>query len=122
MAKPIQANDTSFDRPLRAHEDALVNELLERCLPLLSSRNWTDRLAALMQLHDQLRDDVRDLAVFCNLFPRFIERVVERMGGTPVTTLEQAQIYANSANPGHRQVAGAWLERHYAAKHETVNA
>ena len=95
-------------------EDALVGELLERCLPLLSERGWSDRLRALMQLHDQLRDDVQDIAVFCHIFPRFIEQIIERLGASAISSLEQAQIYANSADATHRDMAGQWLKQHYA--------
>lgn len=103
-------------------DPSLVPELLERCMPLLEHRDWPGRLIALMQMHDQLRDDVRDFSLFCTIFPLFIERVIERLGDGPIVALEQAQIYANSARKRHRDLAGQWLERHYAANSASVNA
>ena len=91
---------------------ALAAELVERCYPPLTPKPWPDRLAALMEVHDQLRDDVPDFAVFCEFFPLFIEKLIDRFGDAAVGCFEQAQIYANSARPGHREAAGEWLRRH----------
>ena len=72
------------------------------------------RLAALMEMHDQLRDEFVDFQEFCDVFPRFIEKLVDRFGSAEVTCFEQAQVMANSANKLHRDAAGEWLARHYA--------
>src|SRR5262249_29128539 len=42
----------------------LTSELVERCADLLVTKTWPERLSALMQMHDQLRDDINDLAAF----------------------------------------------------------
>src|SRR5262245_31575312 len=91
----------------------LTTELVERCADLLVTKNWPERLSALMQMHDQLRDDINDLAMFGEVFPKFVEGVIVRLGAPVITSLEQAQIYANSANKAHRDAAGAWIGRHY---------
>lgn len=93
----------------------LVPELVERCYGLLAKASWPERLAALMEMHDQLRDEIQDFQLFCDVFPRFVERLVERFGDAEVTCFEQAQIMANSASKQHRDAAGAWIARHYAS-------
>jgi hypothetical protein len=96
--------------------DTLAAELVDRCFGLLAPMDWAGRLAALMELHDQLRDEFEDFQEFCEVFPRFIEGLIDRLGGGPVTSFEQAQIMANSANKLHRDAAGAWLAQHYARR------
>ncbi len=96
--------------------DALAAELVDRCFALLAPKDWAGRLAALMELHDQLRDEFENFQEFCEVFPRFIEGLVDRLGDSTVTCFEQAQIMANSANKAHRDAAGDWLARHYAGK------
>jgi hypothetical protein len=91
----------------------LTTELVERCADLLVTKNWPERLSALMQMHDQLRDDINDLAAFGEIFPKFVEGVIVRLGAPSISTLEQAQIYANSASKAHRDAAGTWIGRHY---------
>jgi hypothetical protein len=91
----------------------LTSELVERCADLLVTKNWPERLSALMQMHDQLRDDINDLAAFGEVFPKFVEGVIVRLGAPAISSLEQAQIYANSASKTHRDAAGAWIGRHY---------
>lgn len=91
----------------------LTSELVERCADLLVTKNWPERLSALMQMHDQLRDDINDLAAFGEVFPKFVEGVIVRLGAPAISSLEQAQIYANSASKSHRDAAGAWIGRHY---------
>lgn len=91
----------------------LTAELVERCADLLVTKNWPERLSALMQMHDQLRDDINDLAAFGEIFPKFVEGVIMRLGAPVISTFEQAQIYANSANKSHRDAAGLWIGRHY---------
>jgi hypothetical protein len=91
----------------------LTAELVERCADLLVTKNWPERLSALMQMHDQLRDDINDVAAFGEIFPKFVEGVIMRLGAPTISTFEQAQIYANSANKSHRDAAGIWIGRHY---------
>jgi len=71
--------------------------------------DWTGRMDALMQLHDQLRDDFTDFEVFCDVFPKFVEQTIEQLGAADVEDLSQAHIYANSADIDHRTAAGDWL-------------
>jgi hypothetical protein len=95
---------------------ALAGELAQRCLPLLAPMSWPQRLKALMEMHDQLREDIKDFAVFCEVFPRFVETLVERLGEGPIECFEQAQIYANSGRSSHRDAAGAWIDVYYDAR------
>lgn len=91
----------------------LAAELVERCYRLLAGKSWPERLEALMQMHDQLRDDIQDFQLFCEVFPRFVEQLVVRFGVTDVSSFEQAQLMANSASKAHRDAAGAWIDGHY---------
>jgi hypothetical protein len=91
----------------------LTAELVERCVDLLATKDWPERMSALMQMHDQLRDDINDLASFGEVFPKFVEGVIVRLGAPAIASLEQAQIYANSADKAHRDAAGLWIGRHY---------
>ncbi len=90
----------------------LAMELAERYHTLLLPRSWAERFVNLMQLQEQLQDDIHDHDLFCETFPLFIRLLIERFGETDITCLEQAQIYANSSDPAHRRLAGAWLRDH----------
>lgn len=106
--EPTGANNpaASGDTP----PELLADEWANRCLGPLRALSWPDRLVALKEMHDQLRDDFRDFTVFCEVFPQFVRILVERLGNEPVNCLDQAHIYANSADPDHRAMAGAWLK------------
>lgn len=90
----------------------LVKELTDRCEGLLKDKSWPDRLQALTELHDQLRDDIEDFDFFCDVFPLFVESLIDRLDGGGVGNADQAQIYANSARAEHRDLAGDWLRQH----------
>ncbi len=89
----------------------LAAELAERCDPPLRHKPWPDRLAALGEMHDQLRDDMPDAAAFRTTFPLFVALLVDRFGNPPIEHRAQAGIYANSARPDHRRAAAATLDR-----------
>jgi hypothetical protein len=93
----------------------LTTELVSRLGKMLRPKTWPERFAALVEMHDQLIDDIEDYGVFCDIFPKVIEGVVKELGGGKIASLEQAQIYSNSANPGHRDSAGTWIAQHYRA-------
>lgn len=95
---------------------ALADELARRCLPLLATMSWPERLKALMEMHDQLREDIKDFPVFGEVFPRFVETLIVRLGDGPIECFEQAQIFANSGRAEHRAAAGAWIDVYYAAR------
>lgn len=82
---------------------------MDRCIELLRPMDWSNRMDALMQLHDQLRNDFMDFDVFCQVFPIFIAQTIERLGNPPVGDVNQAHVYANSSDPAHRKAAGDWL-------------
>lgn len=99
-------------KPSPVTPESLAVELVDRVYAPLQENSWTERLKALMELHDQLRDDIEDFAFFCETFPLFIEKLIDRFGGAEVADGDQAQIYATSARPAHREAAGAWLRAH----------
>lgn len=107
-----QAIGLAVRSPVQIQSTALARELVDRCADLLLDKSWPERLRALMEMHDQLRDDIEDFAVFCEVFPLFIQALIERLGISEIECLEQAHIYANSADEAHRQAAGAWMRRH----------
>jgi hypothetical protein len=88
---------------------ALAIELAERWYPLLAGKSWPERLALLHQIHEQLQEDLEDIAFYSRVSPIFIQKVVDALGGGPVLSREQAHIYANSGDPEHRRMAGAWF-------------
>ncbi len=102
--------------PAPATPQSLAAELAERCYPPLRHKPWPDRLAALGEMHDQLRDDMPDGAAFRATFALFVALLVDRFGNPPITREHdgwraQAGIYANSARPEHRRAAAALLDR-----------
>ena len=101
---------------------ALAAELAQRCYSALRHKPWPDRLAALGEMHDQLRDDLPENmpenmpagAAFRATFPLFIALLIDRFGDPPIDRQgdqrrAQAGIYANSARPEHRRAAAAAL-------------
>ena len=99
--------------PSSSVQDRFTQELVERCAKLLSAADWKRVYAALGEMHDQLREDIPDEERFCAVFPEFVAGLIDRLGDGQIGSLEQAQVYANSANPSHRTVAGAWIKQHY---------
>lgn len=99
-------------KPSPATPESLASELAERVFTPLQDNSWPERLKALMELHDQLCDDIEDFAFFCETFPLFIEKLIDRFGGVEINESDQAQIYATSARAAHREAAGAWLRAH----------
>lgn len=112
-----ESSDEKGGKPPDSHlgdqsaPDRLAEELVDRCIELLRPRDWAGRLDALMQMHDQVREDFEDFDLFCNVFPIFIARLIHRLGVQPIESLPQAHIYANSALQEHRDAAGAWLSK-----------
>ncbi len=106
----------NLEPPAPATPQSLAAELAERCYPPLRHKPWPDRLAALGEMHDQLRRDLPDGAAFRATFPLFVALLVDRFGNPPIGQQRdgwraQAGIYANSARPEHRRAAAAALDR-----------
>lgn len=93
--------------------DRFAHELVERCAKLLSAGDWKKVYSALSEMHDQLREEIPDDERFCAVFPEFVAGLIDRLGDGDIHSLEQAQVYANSANAAHRNVAGVWIKQHY---------
>jgi hypothetical protein len=93
----------------------LAAELAARWLPSLSAVGWSERLRLLNHMHEQLQDDLNDLHTYSVVSPLFVREVIQLLGGGRITTEDQAQIYANSADTEHRRAAGDWLARHRSA-------
>ncbi len=92
----------------RAAEE-LAKELVVRWGPLFADKSWAERLPLLNEVHEQLQDDLGDFDIYAEISPIFIRELIEHLRGGMVQSREQAQIYANSADPEHRRQAGAWL-------------
>ena len=107
-----QAIGLSTRKPVEIGAPDLAAELGERFVNVLADKSWQERLNVLMELHDQLRDDIEDFAMFCEVFPMFIGKLIERLGEPAISSLEQAHVYANSGVTWHRQAAGEWLRAH----------
>ncbi len=101
-------SDETHDR--RLSPEQLAAQWAEHCIELLRPMDWPGRMDALMQLHDQLRNDFANFEVFCQVFPIVIAQTIERLGQPPVEDLNQAHIYANSSETSHREAAGDWLK------------
>jgi hypothetical protein len=43
------------------------------------------------------------------VFPRFIAALIERLADPVITSADQAHVFANSADPNHRQAAAVWF-------------
>ena len=80
-------------------------------LPRLKPLSWPERLKLLDHIHEQVQDEFKDLTLYCEVFPIFIAQIVDALGEGDVRSLEQAHIYANSAEEAHRQMAGRWLSQ-----------
>lgn len=104
-----QAIGLSTRKPVEIGAPDLAAELALRFAGVLAEKSWAERLSVLMELHDQLRDDIEDFAMFCEVFPMFIGKLIEQLDEPPIESLEQAHVYANSSVTWHRQAAGEWI-------------
>jgi hypothetical protein len=90
--------------------DRLVGELVCRWLPLFKSKGWPERLDLLHQMHEQLQEDLGQIELYSAVSPAFIRELIDGLAESSITSLAQAQIYANSEEEGHRRMAGEWLD------------
>lgn len=95
--------------------------LVRRFAGPLSVKNWAERLAALTEMHDQLVEDINDFNYFCEVFPRLVNGLIKTFGSPEIASLEQAQIYANSSDPAHRDAAGVWMKNYYGKRRVNEN-
>ena len=93
----------------------LAEELAERWTSFLAPKDWVGRLQLLQQVHEQLRDDLGNPNLYAAVSPLFIRKVIERLSGGPITSIDQAHIYANSDAEEHRRAASEWLAEHMPA-------
>jgi hypothetical protein len=91
-------------------------ELAARWSAILIDKDWRERLDLLHQIHEQLQDDLNDLELYCQVSPLLIKSIIDALHGGPVTSTEQAHVYANSGDEAHRAAAGEWLAKHSATK------
>lgn len=87
----------------------LAVELADRWLPAIEAAGWHDRLMLLNEVHDHLREEIPDFERFCDVFPRFIAELIDRLADPVIRSADQAHVFANSANPAHRNAAAAWF-------------
>lgn len=101
---------------LRRAVDSLTDELVALWAPQFEPRSWSERLQLLNEMHEQLQDDIGNLEIYSSVSPTFIQKLIERLSGGPVSSAAQAHIYANSGNQEHRRSAGEWLNRQKRAR------
>ena len=90
-------------------ESDLAVELADRWLTAIQAASWPQRLALLNEIHDHLREEIPEFDRFCEVFPRFIAALINRVGDTVIRSADQAHVFANSADNAHRQAAAAWF-------------
>ncbi len=56
-----------------------------------------------------MREEIPEFDRFCDVFPRFIAALIDRLDDPHITSADQAHVFANSANPDHRQAAATWF-------------
>ena len=89
--------------------EAIAAELAARWKSAFEPKSWTERLDLLHQVHEQLKEDLRDIELYCAVSPLLVREVIDLLSGGPVASLAQAHVYANSGDPEHRRAAGEWL-------------
>ena len=52
--------------------ESLTEELVKRWAPLLEPKSWPERLELLSEIHEQLQDDLGDLAIYSAVSRMFI--------------------------------------------------
>lgn len=87
----------------------LAEELAVRWYRPIAAADWPQRLALLNEIHDHLREEIPDFEQFCEVFPLFIAGLIRRISDPVITSADQAHVFANSADPEHRQAAAAWF-------------
>ena len=92
----------------RAAEE-LAKELAARWKSAFEPKTWAERLDLLHQIHEQLKEDVRDFEMYCAVSPLLVRELIDLLSGGSVKSLAQAHIYANSSDAEHRRAAGAWF-------------
>jgi hypothetical protein len=93
----------------RKSDSDLAVELADRWLEPTRATSWAGRLSLLNEIHDHLREEIPDFDHFCDVFPRFIAALIERLADPVITSADQAHVFANSADPNHRQAAAVWF-------------
>lgn len=88
----------------------LAVELANRWLEATKVASWPERLALLNEIHDHLRDEIPEFDRFCDVFPRFIAELINLLSDPVIRSSDQAHVFANSAEPSHRQAAAAWFK------------
>jgi len=89
--------------------EALAAELAARWISAFEHKSWTERLDLLHQVHEQLKEDLRDIELYCAVSPLLVRELIDLLSGAPVASLAQAHVYANSSDPEHRRAAGDWF-------------
>jgi len=91
--------------------EALATELAERWAPMMERMDWQERLRLLGEIHEKLLEDLGNFDIYAELSPRFIAKLVDRIGNGTVSSAEQAHVFANSGEARHRRASGEWFRR-----------
>ena len=89
--------------------EALAAELANRWISAFRPKTWVGRLDLLHQVHEQLKEDLRDFEMYCAVSPLLVRNLIDLLSDGPVASLAQAHVYANSGDPEHRRAAGDWF-------------
>jgi hypothetical protein len=106
MLKPA----VSMDFYRRAEE--LAKELAVLWKSSFEPKSWAERLHLLHQVHEQLKEDLRDFEMYCAVSPLLVRELIALLSGGPVGSLAQAHVYANSSDAEHRRAAREWFTSH----------
>lgn len=96
----------------RAAEE-LARELAGRWKSTFEPKSWAERLDLLHQIHEQLKEDLRDFETYCAVSPLLVRELIDLLPGGSVESLAQAHVYANSSDAEHRRAAGEWFAAFY---------
>lgn len=100
--------------------EELSDELADRWASLFVRKDWTERFELLQEIHDQLKEDLDDMDLYAAISPILVQKLIDRLPPSPITSVAQAQIYANSASEDHRRVAGQWLRDRRSSRSNTI--
>ncbi|WP_282608906.1 hypothetical protein [Pelagibius sp. Alg239-R121] len=90
----------------------LPKELARIWARQLKPMAWEKRVLLINDFHENLQEMIPDFEEFCDVFPAIVMETLNLISEDEITCDAQAHIFANSADQGHRLVAGAWFRSH----------
>ena len=77
----------------------------------LRGKNWNERLIVIADLFEYMRESIRDLDDFAEVFPIAVAEIICGLNEPQISCVEQAHLWANSSDARHRDAAGIWLRQ-----------